>query len=72
MERNLPLPHQDFLPETIEEQLICYADKFFSKSHPERVKTTEQAINSLRKFGEDGVTRFMQWEKMFSITNYEF
>ena len=66
VERNLPLPHQDFLPETIEEQLICYADKFFSKSHPERVKTTEQAINSLRKFGEDGVTRFMQWEKMFS------
>ena len=28
--QNLPLPHQDFLPETLEEQVICYADKFFS------------------------------------------
>ena len=26
VERDLPLPHEDFLPETIEEQLICYAD----------------------------------------------
>ena len=65
VERDLPLPHEDFLPETIEEQLICYADKFFSKSHPERQKTAEQAIKSLRKFGDDGVTRFMQWQRMF-------
>ena len=65
VERDLPLPHEDFLPETIEEQLICYADKFFSKSHPERQKTAEQAIKSLRKFGDDGVMRFMQWQKMF-------
>ena len=27
-ERGLPLPHRDFMPETLEEQLICYADKF--------------------------------------------
>ena len=30
--RNLPLPHTDLLPETLEEQVICYADKFFSKN----------------------------------------
>ena len=30
--QHLPLPLQDFLPETLEEQLICYADKFFSKT----------------------------------------
>ena len=61
----LPLPHQDFLPETLEEKVICYADKFFSKSHPERVRTVEQAARSLAKFGEDGVQRFMKWAQMF-------
>ena len=63
--QNLPLPHQDFLPETMEEKVICYADKFFSKSHPDRVRTVEQAAKSLAKFGEDGVERFMQWAHIF-------
>ena len=63
--QDLPLPHRDFLPETIEEQLICYADKFFSKSHPEREKTVEQAEKSLAKFGEEGLHRFLQWKEMF-------
>ncbi|MBF1081463.1 MAG: HD domain-containing protein, partial [Prevotellaceae bacterium] len=31
IQQNLPLPHEDFLPETLEEKLICYADKFYSK-----------------------------------------
>jgi len=30
--QNLPLPLQDYSPETLEEQLVCYADKFFSKT----------------------------------------
>jgi uncharacterized protein len=25
----LPLPERDFLPETLEEKIICLADKFF-------------------------------------------
>jgi uncharacterized protein len=29
--KNLPLPHEDFLAETIEERLVMYADKFHSK-----------------------------------------
>lgn len=65
IERNLPLPAQDFLPETMEEVVICYADKFYSKSHLERERTVEQTAESLRKFGEDGVARFMKWAEMF-------
>lgn len=61
----LPLPQQDFLPETMEEKVICYADKFFSKSHLDEEKTIEQAIASLSKFGEEGVARFREWVKMF-------
>lgn len=63
--QNLPLPHQDFLPETLEEQVICYADKFFSKTHLDREKSIEKAEKSIAKFGEEGLARFKQWEKMF-------
>ena len=65
IQQNLPLPHEDFLPETLEEKLICYADKFYSKTHPEVEKTIEQAERSLKRFGEDGVERFKLWEKLF-------
>lgn len=63
--QDLPLPHQDFLPETLEEKLICYADKFFSKTHLDREKTVEKAEKSLAKFGEEGLARFREWEKIF-------
>lgn len=63
--QGLPLPHQDFLPETLEEKLICYADKFFSKTHLDKEKSIEKAEKSLAKFGKDGVERFQEWERMF-------
>ena len=42
IEQELPLPQQDFLPETTEEKLICYADKFFSKTHLDIEKTSNR------------------------------
>ena len=62
---NLPLPPQDFLPETMEEKVICYADKFYSKTRPEQEKTIEQAEQSLQRFGEAGLERFKSWERLF-------
>ena len=38
IEQGLPLPAQDYLPETIEEKLVCFADKFFSKSRLYTIK----------------------------------
>lgn len=67
-EKGLPLPPQDWLPETFEEQLICYADKFFSKSHPERFRTTEQALKSVSKHGPEGVATFLRWTELFKLT----
>ena len=64
-EQKLPLPAKDFLPETIEEKLICYADKFFSKSHPEKEKTLEGAHRSLQKFGGDTIKRFEEMIALF-------
>jgi len=65
--QNLPLPHQDFTPESIEEQIVCYADKFYSKSHPEVEKTPEQALRSLEKFGSEGLDVFKAWMEIFKL-----
>lgn len=64
-QQGLPLPADYYIPQTMEEQVICYADKFFSKSHPEHEKTLEEAIRSLWKFGPECTDKMMQWNKMF-------
>ena len=65
IKQQLPLPHQDFLPETLEEQVICYADKFYSKTRLNHEKSFEEALRSLQKFGEEGVLRFREWKNLF-------
>lgn len=60
------LPVKDFVPETLEEQLICFADKFFSKTkflHEPR--TFEQVVESMRKISEDSVKKVEKWAEMF-------
>mgnify|MGYP002624799058 CR=1 FL=1 len=68
IQQNLPLPVKDYIPETIEEKLICYADKFFSKSHLDQEKTPEQVMDSLQKFGTDTVSRFKILHQLFKST----
>ena len=63
--QDLPLPHEDLLPETMEEKVICYADKFFSKTKLDREKTLEAAEKSVAKHGSDGLKRFKEWERIF-------
>ena len=64
--QQLPLPLDGcYEPETLEEQVVCYADKFYSKSHPEMERTVEQTARSLEKFGEAGMKRFFRWVDMF-------
>ena len=64
-QQNLPLPHIDLLPETLEEKIICYADKFFSKTRLDREKTIEQAERSVAKHGDEGLKRFKEMEELF-------
>jgi len=66
-EQNLPLPRQDFTPETLEEQIICYADKFFSKTRLTEEKTIGQALRSLSKFGPRTINQFNLWTERFAI-----
>ena len=61
IEKNLPLPRHSMLPESLEEKLVCYADKFYSKTKLGREKTPEQIRKSLAKHGEDSLKR---WDEL--------
>ncbi len=64
--QKLPLPQRDMLPMTIEEKLICYADKFFSKSgNLTEEKNIDAVIKSIKKHGVDVELRFNLLHEMF-------
>ena len=67
----LPLPERDMLPISIEEQVICYADKYFSKNGngigKNGAKSIEQIVESLQPYGQDKVERFRNWVRMFEV-----
>ena len=63
--QGLPLPLEDFRPETEAEKVICYADKFFSKSHPDAEKTAAQVVKSLAKFGSESPAIFRAWDERY-------
>lgn len=56
--QGLPMPIMDYLPETIEEKIICLADKFYSKSGDGDEKPFPVVQASLAKFGDDVLRRF--------------
>ena len=60
-----PIPLQDYSPRTIEEQIICYADKFYSKSHIDIELPLEKVRASVLKYGADSVRRFDAWKALF-------
>ena len=64
--QHLPLPVDiSYVPESLEEQVICYADKFYSKSDLSLERSVVQTAQSLEKFGEAGVRKFLQWVELF-------
>ncbi len=61
----LPLPLREMVPVTLEEKIICYADKFFSKTNGTREKSIDAVMAELMPYGTDKVQRFAQWRQDF-------
>ena len=55
----------EMVPVSLEEQVICFADKFYSKTHLEKEKSVKKARKSLERYGEEGVRRFDNWCEQF-------
>lgn len=64
----LPIPLQDYSPRTLEEQLICYADKFYSKTKLGQDKPMSKIRLHLWKYGSDTVQRFDAMQALFEPT----
>lgn len=72
IDQQLPLPHRDMLPLSLEEQVVCYADKFYSKSHPDApCRRLEKARAKLAKFGEPTLQRFDAMAAIFGEPDYD-
>ena len=65
IDQQLPVPHRNMVPVSLEEQVICFADKFFSKTHLDKEKSVEKALKSISRYGEDGIIRFNHWCECF-------
>lgn len=63
--QNLDLPLADYCPETMLEKLICYADKFYSKSGDMEKKTLSRVRNSIARHGGDSLARFDELYSLF-------
>ena len=63
--QNLPVPHREMGPVSIEEQIVCFADKFYSKTKLDKEKSVEKARKSLERYGEAGLKRFDRWCELF-------
>ena len=63
--RQLPVPRRDMRPVSMEEQLICFADKFFSKTKLGKEKKIDKVRTSLSKYGEETLKQFDAWCKLF-------
>ena len=66
IKQNLPIPHHDMLPVSTEEQIICFADKFFRKSkNLTKPQNIDRVRKNLLKYGETQLNRFDKWIEMF-------
>ncbi len=65
--QSLPLPMQDYLPESLLEKLVCYADKFFSKGGSMNEKTIEVIRHSMARHSQESLARWIDLERLFAV-----
>lgn len=76
---HLPIPHREMVPISVEEKIVCYADKFYSKHR--NLKVREKTVEEIRenlvkskdliKYGSDPVARFDAWTDLFEEAGHE-
>lgn len=63
--KDLPVPHRELCPVTLEEQLICYADKFFSKTRLDSEDSLERVMQKMAKWGDESIEQLRHWANLF-------
>ncbi len=68
-ENHFPEPQRDMFPITKEEIIVCYADKFFSKSSKNLMtpKPMAKILEGIGKYGERELSVFKDWCNIFGF-----
>ena len=60
----LPIPERDYCPQSLEEKIICYADKFYSKSHLGEEVDMAKIKYNIWKYGHEA---FVRWQELCAL-----
>jgi uncharacterized protein len=55
---DLPIPERDYCPISLEEKIICYADKFYSKTRLNEETSPARVRQKLWMYGHDAILRW--------------
>ena len=64
MREELPLPNRNYCPESLEEKIVCYADKFYSKTHLDTETPLTRIREKMWRYGHDAVVR---WDRLAAL-----
>ncbi len=66
---DLPLPKREMVPISLEEKIICCADKYFSKNpgNQARIMTPQLIVEELTKINPSHAARFSGWVEEFYL-----
>jgi len=69
LSNHILLPQRDMVPKSLEEKIICVADKYHSKNpkYTDKKITTSQIIDKLGKINKDHAKRFSIWADEFNL-----
>ncbi len=69
IQQELPLPHRDMLPVSIEEKIICFADLFFGKNprKPHKEKDMDKITTTVANYGEHYLRRLQVFRDLFGV-----
>lgn len=69
--QNLPIPPSDYIPQTIEQEIVMVADKYNSKSIPPRFLTVEAYYRKAARFGAENASKWIQLVKKYGEPDVE-
>ncbi len=71
MNNNLPLPRRDMIPLSVEQEIVCYADKFFTKKDGKLSipKDTQKILKNLAKYGSDKPAVFQGFIEKYGLVS---
>jgi uncharacterized protein len=69
IKKKLPLPKKEMVPKSHEEEIICLADKFFSKTPGklDKEKSLDEIRKDLSKYGKDKVKKFNKLIEKYNL-----